>query len=267
MRIGKLILLSILILNLTSCGPGNDGDNAGVAGDQIQDQSELDVDANSVHPKILAASGGPWKKEWSETIARAIDLHGANLLNHHISEVDLEAVNCLGYNQASHSQKKQFWKVLFASVARYESNYKSEKMKPRNYRDVIRSRQNKVPMGILQLGTEATAHGQGCSGANSAQWLLNPIRNLECGVQIMNNQLSGGKSGRFTGVIGRIFPDRPRYEGSTIHHYYWSVLTYGDSCTPTSKGCRYGKKDRVIERVVEQLNLSENYELFDFCHR
>jgi len=260
----NLIYIFLSLYFFISCG-SKDNQVATSTYDPQITADQTTMSANSNHPEILKAGGGEWKNRWSETIVEAIDLYGPNLLNQEISDNDLSAINCLGFNKANHEQKKQLWKVIFASIARYESNYRSERMKPRNYRDVIRSAQNKVPMGILQLGTGATAHGKGCSGAKSAKWLLDPINNLKCGVQIMNNQLSGGRSGRFTGVVGRLFPDEPRNEGSLTRHYYWSVLTYGDVCIPTRNGCRSGKKNRVQERIIEQLNLSKNYEMFNFC--
>jgi len=298
MNVLSKFLVLILSITLISCQPSDKDSDSKVL--YIQDQSvdineaskvETDVEPNQdaveveisdeangiptkpnhienkdiIQPEILDAGTKEWNKEWSFHIAESIDKYGQNLLESKLSENDLEAINCHGLNKATSSQKKQFWTVMFASMARYESNYKSKKARARNWRDVVRNAANKGPMGILQLHTGANAHGKGCSGTKSAQWLLNPKNNLQCSVQIMNNQLSGF-DGKWPGVVGRLFPDEPRYEGTNIKHFYWSVITYGDECIPTKNGCRSGKKDRVQERIIEQINLPANQEIFNFCH-
>lgn len=260
MNLKNLTLFLVLTMILVSCGKGHNGD--------LFSQLKPDSQFISGHPEIFDAGKIKWKSEWSQKIGDSIDSYGSNLLNITISQKDLGAINCLGFNKASNAQKKQFWSVVFATMANYESGYRPIQMKPRNAQDRVRARQNKLPLGFLQLSINDEWHGKGCLGAKDkdGKWLKNIPNNLQCGVQIMNNQLSGNR-GKYPGVIGRLFPDQPLRDGSKTRHYYWSVLTYGDDGVLTSSGkLRYGKKDKVQQRIIDQFNSVENQEMFNFCY-
>lgn len=252
----KLIIISLFSMTLVSCGSGGDANGFSNLKASLTIQGQ---------PEIYDAGDIVWENEWSQHLEKSIERYGSNLLNITIADKDLRAVDCLGFNKANDTQKKQFWVVVFASMAKFESGYRNIQMVPRNAADRARAAKNELPLGLLQLSSKDSWHGNGCHNSQSQPWLLDPLNNLQCGVQIMNNQLSGNR-GKYPGVIGRLFPDQPLKQGVSTRHYYWSVLTYGDDGVMTSSGSlRYGKKNKVQERIIDQLHMAENREMFNFC--
>jgi hypothetical protein len=145
--------------------------------------------------------GRAWKHEWNLIIAEALDDVGQPLLED--DKVPAEEVRalCPRYFQASREEKKAFWALLFASIARLESGFDPENtfMEPRPLRT--------LSVGLLQLSYGDQERHAGCPLEPMEANITDPAVNLRCGVAILRNQLAARNT---------LFPQR---------YYYWSVLT------------------------------------------
>lgn len=104
---------------------------------------------------------------------------------------------------------KQFWLMLISGMVEKESSHKPQTSYKENFKD--RNGRYIVSRGLLQLSIES-ANGYGC-GFKSEQELHDPIRNLECGLKILNKWV--GKDKRIAGKVAG------RWMGGSK---YWSVL-------------------------------------------
>ncbi|HLL02284.1 MAG TPA: transglycosylase SLT domain-containing protein [Myxococcaceae bacterium] len=151
--------------------------------------------------QVREEQGRAWKHEWNLVIADALEEVGQPLLeDDKVPESDVRAL-CPGYFDASREQKKAFWALLFASIARLESGFDPERtfMEPRPLRT--------LSVGLLQLSYGDQTRHSGCALEPMEANITDPSVNLRCGVAILRNQLSARNT---------LFP--PRF-------YYWSVLT------------------------------------------
>jgi len=205
---------------------------------------------NLPYPNISSTYARAWNPEWSKKIADSIDEHGQNLLNVMISEKDLEAIDCPGFNDATNDERKVFWSLMFASMAKSESDYRH---------DPFDGKRGK-PIGLLQLEVGAKRHGPGCAAKNHKEqteaqktaWITDEFNNLQCGVQIMNNQLTGW-GGKWPGIESRLFPTDPRSGveacesgrmrgGNCKKHFYWAVLSHGKHLKKTQNWFKANKE-------------------------
>ena len=183
----------------------------------------------------------PWEQKWNVVISDSIDKYGTNLLNANISEEDLNKVECPGFNSATNDEKKVFWSLFFASMAKGESGYRKD---PHNGM--------KDPIGILQLDIGIKRHGKACAAENDASmnnterraWIADYENNIQCSVQVMHNQLEGW-AGRRNDVKGRLFPG-PK-------HFYWDVLT--------------NKRGETQDWFLQHKRDPANAGLLDFCNK
>ena len=108
---------------------------------------------------------------------------------------------CPGYFEASREERKAFWALLFASIARLESGFDPEStfLEPRPLRT--------LSVGLLQLSYGDQERHDGCPLNPMDANITDPAVNLRCGVAILRNQLASRNT---------LFPRR---------YYYWSVLT------------------------------------------
>ena len=151
---------------------------------------------------------GPWKTEWSMAIINSIEKFGPFLLRKRIPESDLSLLACTGYSKAPATAKKAFWALLFASMAKYESNYDIdssyyEKKLTKKHKRQITSR------GLLQLSYGDEKNHPGCPLDRNTDNIEDPVSNLQCGLAIMSDQLE---------QRGTIFTPKK-------NPYYWSVLS------------------------------------------
>ncbi len=151
--------------------------------------------------QVREERGRAWKQEWNLIIAEALEDVGQPLLED--DKVPAEEVRalCPHYFHASREEKKAFWALLFASIARLESGFDPERtfMEPRPLRT--------LSVGLLQLSYGDQTRHVGCPLEPMEANITDPAVNLRCGVAILRNQLAARNT---------LFPRR---------YYYWSVLT------------------------------------------
>jgi hypothetical protein len=143
-----------------------------------------------------------WNNEWNVHIANAIDSFGAILLNcDSLPLTDIEKL-CPTYCELSIENKKVFWALFFASIAKFESNFDStcRFQEPASLNYIYSE-------GLLQLSYGDEKNYVGCPIDKTKNNILNPKVNLTSGVIILTKQIRNRKT---------LF---------TSKHYYWSVLT------------------------------------------
>ncbi len=151
--------------------------------------------------QVREEQGRAWKPEWNQVIAEALEDIGQPLLeDEKVPAAEVQAL-CPGYFDAGREEKKAFWALLFASIARLESGFDPERtfMEPRPLRT--------LSVGLLQLSYGDQTRHSGCLLEPMEANITDPAVNLRCGVAILRNQLSARNT---------LFPKR---------FYYWSVLT------------------------------------------
>lgn len=125
----------------------------------------------------LSYKTNEWKATWSEVFYQELD---DDFLAKKIDEGDLKLLHCPLYNEAELEEKKDFWLVFFASLARAESglNERAKSKKMRGHRSY----------GLFQLAPE-TAKSQ-CD-ITEKEDLYDGSTNLTCALTLMTWQLDG----------------------------------------------------------------------------
>ena len=139
-------------------------------------------------------------KAWTEFVHRELDLHGQNLF-------------CANYSNLSEQQRKAYWVFLISSMVRFESNFNPAASYTEGFDDAQGNRV--VSRGLLQLSIES-GNSYGCQ-FKSAKEVHDPLKNLSCGVKILDRWLS--RDGRIAGKVDSKWRGGARY---------WSVLREGD---------------------------------------
>ena len=116
-----------------------------------------------------------WKEEWTKVISNEVT--DSAITNIAVDKDDLAELGCPSYNEASSSEKADFWVVFFSSLARAESafNPKAISAKNRGHRS----------FGLLQLAKQTAKIRCEVNDVFSAE------NNLRCGVKLMKWQLDG----------------------------------------------------------------------------
>lgn len=180
-------------------------------------------------PKILPSGRKVWSSDWSNEIYNSLgEEHLSPLISGQlkIHQKDLEAINCPNFNKMNPDEKRKFWIVFMASVAKPESDY--------NPKTVYPDYDGTDSTGLLQIDKHrANEHCVKPQGIErfTTEHMKDPKLNLRCGLQIMKHQLNGGIKGSMTSLRGRLFTtDR----GSP---YYWSVL--------------HGRKRQIVQNTFK----------------
>lgn len=162
--------------------------------------------ASSARPQppfaqVQGEKGHVWKDEWNRVIANALDDVGQPLLDDDKVPAAEVTSLCPGYLSSTREEKKAFWALLFASIARLESGFDPEStyLEPAPLRT--------LSVGLLQLSYGDEDRHRGCPLDAMQANITDPGVNLRCGVVILRNQLAARST---------LFPRR---------YYYWSVLT------------------------------------------
>ncbi|WP_374077109.1 transglycosylase SLT domain-containing protein [Bdellovibrio bacteriovorus] len=145
-------------------------------------------------------------KEWSAHVDRELDKLGQNLLD--VIPADA-SVFCPKYKSLSYAQRKQYWAFLISSMVRFESNFNTNASYTEAFNDSNGKRV--VSRGLLQISIES-GNAYGC-GFRTAQELHDPMKNLSCGIRILDRWL--GRDGRIAGKVSNAWRGGARY---------WSVL-------------------------------------------
>lgn len=179
-----------------------------------------------------------WKEQaisYSQYAAFSVDHFGDNLLNGpHV----LTGSNtlCPKYKNMSRGQRIEFWVHFISAVTKFESGYKPNTRYHEstfNYKDSVTG-ENVYSEGLLQLSYQDGKSYKECAGVfnwnedkllsrtSLEKTIFDPMRNLYCGVRIMNRIIKSKKTLIFD-------------SGN-----YWAVLR------PTSK---YGKTAEITSMV------------------
>jgi hypothetical protein len=163
-----------------------------------------------------------WKNEWNVDIANAIDSFGTILLN--ADSLPIKDINrlCTNFKDLSPEKKKIFWALVFASIAKFESDFDTAC----RFREPA-SLNHIYSEGLLQLSYGDEKNYKNCPIDSSKHNILNPKINLTSGVIILSKQI------------------RTRKTLFTTKHFYWSVLTnkqneivaFFKKCAEGSKFC------------------------------
>lgn len=144
-------------------------------------------------PKPLKAD---WAKpEYTAFVVKALDDLGSNLMTGPVND----AKNWCG--DFGKADRKQFWVMVFSSLARYESDFKPEVKYTESFKD--QKGNFIISRGLLQLSLESSK-GYDC-GFKDEQELHDPEKNIRCGVRILNKWVSrdfvvsGGSEGAWKG--------------------------------------------------------------------
>jgi hypothetical protein len=191
----------LILTTLVSCNSEDQlalGPNDPVGGQRGVDPDRGHIDYADVDSP--PGTSGTWKRSWSAQVGSSIDDHSTELIDEaDIPYADLEALNCLGYTDASEEDKKRFWALFFSSISLYETDFNP------NTRYWERGL-NVWSEGLFQLSVSTGRYHSGCEHL-SEENILDPFDNIDCAVAVMRNQMR---------VRGSLFPSRA---------YYWSVLT------------------------------------------
>lgn len=155
-------------------------------------------------------------KAWSSHVSGEIDKLGPNLVDVVPADASLF---CPKFARLSDAQRKQYWVFFISSMVRFESNFKTATKYTEGFNDA--NGKAVVSRGLLQISIES-ANSYGC-GFRNAEELHDPLKNLSCGVRILNRWL--GRDGRIGGKIDNQWRGGARY---------WSVLRAGDKTSYNS---------------------------------
>ncbi|ATH06636.1 hypothetical protein BIY24_01395 [Halobacteriovorax marinus] len=246
-----------------STGEVTDVIEPGVEGENSCPDVRVDSDGNISLPKISPTG---WKGEWSKKVISVLEnkkeisdsmLKDPNLINNK----SLSKINCQGYKYATENERKQFWVTLIAAMTYAESGYSPKK----GYKET----NGTISAGLLQIDYyNANAY---CSEARSMgrkfthKDMLNPELNLECGIHILQQQLTA----RRPQAIKKIGKGNLFVEQSWGDSTNWSVLKLGrNGNTKVLKQFRnhlgqlpFCSRDKPLPRKLTNQNCSDEYEL------
>jgi hypothetical protein len=142
-----------------------------------------------------------WKNEYNVFIANALDSYGQTLLDENkLPKEQIEKL-CPTFFGSSTNNKKIFWAIFFAGMAKYESGFNPNTVYHEPMPLDIDSE------GLLQLSYPDGKHYKNCPIDKAKQNIRDPKVNLECSVAIMVKQLEKKRV---------LFTEKS---------FYWSVLT------------------------------------------
>jgi len=174
---------------------------------------------------------------WTWTAYQSLEKNGKKLVEKTPKDV---VAFCPKYFELSLHEKKIFWINLLSSIAKRESAFDSDVF---NDESQFQSGLNAISRGLLQISFSSTQNSKyrkhGCL-INKAEDLVNPEKNLACGVGIMDFLALDGcvscqKNGKWLGIAR-----------------YWSTLRdpYTLPCASCSTGvANIGKKLEIIEEL------------------
>jgi hypothetical protein len=142
-----------------------------------------------------------WYPEWNTVIADAIEAYGGILLDTEKVPMDQLKELCPEFSNADRNQRKAFWVLVIAAMAKYESNFNP------NTRYKEGPPLNTYSEGLLQLSYGDEKRYSQLPIDPAKQNILDPAVNLTSGIIILAKQIKDKKI---------LF---------TTKSYYWSVLT------------------------------------------
>lgn len=149
-------------------------------------------------------------RDWSNHLYSELDRIGQDLLD--VIPADAGTF-CPNYKNLSYTDRKKYWIYIISAMAKFESGFDTNTKYKEDFED--NSGNNVISRGLLQISIESSK-GYDC-GMTDAQELHNPLKNLSCGVRILDRWV--GRDGRIGGKVNSKWRGGARY---------WSVLREGD---------------------------------------
>lgn len=196
----------------------------------------------AVTPSWEKRTPAPWKSlaaSYTQYAAFIIDHFGADLLNGP-HEFTRNSAHCPAYNSLSRKQRVEFWVHFMSAMTFPESGFKPKvRMKEKSFRnpDPI-TKEPVYSEGLLQLSyQDMRSYPEECRGAfdwesdkkisrtSDNKTIFDPMRNLYCGIRILNRNAKKRKS---------VIYDK---------NQYWAVLM------PNG---RYSKVNSILKQVSAQ---------------
>lgn len=152
-----------------------------------------------------------WEKQigegplWTKALWKVLDIEGKDLLSVIPADKNLF---CPNYAKLSLDQRKAYWIFMLSAMAQFESSFRPQATHHEPFLDGKAN--NVISRGLLQISFESGKAYQ-CH-VDSEQDLHDPVKNLTCGVRILNRWVF--RDGRIAGKV-------VRWRGGAR---YWSVL-------------------------------------------
>lgn len=136
------------------------------------------------------------RKNWSAAVFKYIEQEFSAL-----DRVDDAAAFCPRYSKMTHDQRVSFWGMLISEISRLESDWNpiARMREPGMGTDPI-THEHVYSEGLMQMSYQDTLGNPGCkfnwvadkslSPTSPKKTILNPYRNLNCGVLVMAKQIN-----------------------------------------------------------------------------
>ncbi len=225
MKKTNLWLATILTLTLNiACAPQSSTDlqdSAVASSDPTQTENEPIYDADFVmHPLSWESLKAPFRRDWSLFLQEIILNEWSSLLD---GASDMTTF-CPRYYELNREQRANVWAGLFSAVSKYESSYDpTSRMRETTMGTDPVTGEQVVSEGLLQLSYQDMGSAKWCAfdweadkklaADDPRKTILDPYRNLHCGVGIMARQIA--KQNKISVSKG----------------LYWAVLREGGSRT------------------------------------
>ncbi len=191
------ILLSLLLIAgcqfFVGCSNSTQSDEAA--------STESDPAVPAIEPGYSAYGSLIWENErptsqsWSHYLFQVLDQEAPDLIN---GSQDMGSF-CPNYRRLLRSEKILFWGHLISQIAKFESGFSPvSRFREPSRKDAITG-QALYSEGLLQLSYQDLQFMPRCefdwqrdrtlAATDSRKTILNPYRNLRCGVLILNRQL------------------------------------------------------------------------------
>ncbi|MES2801919.1 MAG: transglycosylase SLT domain-containing protein [Bdellovibrionota bacterium] len=149
-------------------------------------------------------------RDWSNHLYSELDRIGQDLLD--VIPAD-SSMFCPNYKNLTYSERKKYWIYMISAMTKFESSFNTNTTYKEGFNDS--SGKPVISRGLLQISIESSK-GYDC-GMSDAQELHNPLKNLSCGLRILDRWV--GRDGRIAGKVDAKWRGGARY---------WAVLREAD---------------------------------------
>ena len=185
-------------LLFSSCAQSGGSGGAG-AEDAIESEGNIGKPGFQAQPLAWESTSHPERKSWSYYAYKVVDQQFAKL------DQATDATRfCPNYHALTRNQKINFWGDLFSGIAYYESGWSPvDRMREAMGTDSI----THLPVyseGLLQLSYQDIRWAPYCpfdwsqdralSSSSPEKTILNPYKNLYCGIRILADQVASRKA-------------------------------------------------------------------------
>lgn len=226
------LLLAILFLQI-SCAPASGGEFAAAPSFNVGETETPDLGPQpnfEVYP-LLWESAHAQGRAWTQYVIQLIQTDAPDLM---AGAHDVQTF-CPRYRHLAANERTNFWALLVSAMVKYESNFDpTNRMHETTMGTDPVTGKPVYSEGLLQLSYQDTRYYRFCafdwnrdkhlSPRDPRKTILDPYRNLHCGVKILNQQIRNKK--RITLSRG----------------VYWSVLKLNGKYSKISRIAELTKK-------------------------